>query len=98
MKVFIESQFGYCRLIWMFHSSGVNNKIKHLHERSSQIVHKDNISFFEGLLKRDKSFIIHQRNIKSLVVELFKVRDRTCSMQEGGGQGAEGFCVGHKIF
>ena len=32
MKAFIESQFGYCPLIWMFHSRGVTNKINHLHE------------------------------------------------------------------
>ena len=30
-------------LIWMFHSRGANNKIKHLHERSLRIVNKDNI-------------------------------------------------------
>ena len=29
MKTFIESQFRYCPLIWMFHSRGVNNKINH---------------------------------------------------------------------
>ena len=27
MKAFIESQFGYCPLVWMFHSRGINNKI-----------------------------------------------------------------------
>ena len=26
-KSFISSQFGYCPLIWMFHSRGLNNKI-----------------------------------------------------------------------
>ena len=30
MKMFIESQFGYCPLIWMFHGRIVNKKIKHL--------------------------------------------------------------------
>ena len=44
MKAFIESQFGYCPLIWMFHSSGVNSRINHLHERLN------NISSFEDLL------------------------------------------------
>ena len=34
MKGFTESQFGYCPLIWMFHSRGTNNKINHLHELS----------------------------------------------------------------
>ena len=66
MKAFIESQFGYCPLIWMFHSKGVNNKIKHLHERSLGIIFEDNIRSFEHFLKRDKSFTINQRNIQSL--------------------------------
>ena len=39
---FIESQFGYCSLIWMFHGRGVNNNTNHLHERSLRIVYKDN--------------------------------------------------------
>ena len=26
MKTFVESQFGYCPLIWMFHSRKVNSK------------------------------------------------------------------------
>ena len=71
MKAFIESQFSYCPLIWMFHSRSVNNKINHLHERSLRIVYKDNISSFEDLLKKDRSFTIHQRNIQSLAIELF---------------------------
>ena len=68
MKPFIESQFGYFPLIWMFHSRGVNNKINHLHERSLRIVYKDNISPFKDLLKKDRSFTIHQRNIQSLAI------------------------------
>ena len=34
MKTFIESQFNYCLLIWMFHSRNINNKINRLHERT----------------------------------------------------------------
>ena len=74
MKTFIVSQYGYCHLIWMFHSRGVNNKINHLHQRLLQIVCKDSIISFEDLFKRDKFFTIHQRNIQSLAIELFKVK------------------------
>ena len=38
MKTFIESQFNYCPLIWMFHSRTINNKINRLHERTLRIV------------------------------------------------------------
>ena len=57
----------------VFHSRGIN-KINHLHEVLLRIVYKYNISSFEDLLKRDRSFTIHQRNIKSLAIELFKVK------------------------
>ena len=34
MKAFIESQFGYCPLVWMFHNRTMNNKINKIHERA----------------------------------------------------------------
>ena len=33
MKSFIEAQFGYYPLVWMFHGRILNRKINHLHER-----------------------------------------------------------------
>ena len=73
-KTFIESQFGYCTLMWMFHSRRVNNKINHLHKRLLRIVYKDNYSSYVELLAKDKSFTTHQRNIQPLAIELFKVK------------------------
>ena len=40
MKTFIESQFNYCPLTWMFCSGTLNNKISKLYERSLRIVYK----------------------------------------------------------
>ena len=74
LKTFIEYQFGYCSLIWMFHSRRLNNKVNHLHERLLRIVYKDNYSSYVDLLAKDKSFTIYQRNIQSLPIELFKVK------------------------
>ena len=34
MKSFILSQFGYCPLVWMFHSTKLNNRINKIHERA----------------------------------------------------------------
>ena len=65
MKSFIISQFSYCSLIWMTHSRGLNNKINHIHFSTS----------FEGLLAKDKSLTIHNRNLlQQLVIEIFKVK------------------------
>ena len=78
MKAFIESQFSYCPLIWMFHSRILNNRINHLHERALRLVYNDHISSFEQLLNRDKSFSIHERNLQKLAIEMFKVKNNLC--------------------
>ena len=72
IKTFIESQFSYCRLIWNFHSRTINNKINGLHGRALRIVYSDFKSSFEGLLMKDNSFSIHERNIQSLAIEIYK--------------------------
>ena len=72
MKTFIESQFYSCPLIWMFHSRTINNKINRLHQRALRIAYSDFKSSFEGLLKKDNSSSIHERNIQSLAIEIYK--------------------------
>ena len=41
MKAFIESQFGYFPLVWMFHSRGINSKMDRIHERSLRITYNN---------------------------------------------------------
>ena len=73
MNAFINSQFGYCPLVWMFHSRSLNNRINRIQERALRIVYNDNLSTFNELLLRDGSVTIHERNIQILAVELYKV-------------------------
>ena len=75
ITTFVESQFAYCPLVWMFHNRTVNSKINRLHERALRLLYTDDISTFEELLKRAGSFTIHQRNIQSLAIEMFKVKN-----------------------
>ena len=75
MKAFIESQFGYCPLVWMFCGRQTNARINHIHERALRAVYNDEISPFEELLGRDKSETIHWRNIKILAAELFEIKN-----------------------
>ena len=74
MKTFIESQLAYFPLVWMFHGRIMNKKIYHLHERALRIVYEYYKIYFEDLLKRDDSVTIHHKNIQSLAIELFKVK------------------------
>ena len=73
LKTFILSQFGYCPLVWMFHRRKVNYRINRLHERALRITYKDDSSSFDELLSKDESFTVHQRNIQTLAIELYKV-------------------------
>ena len=52
----------------------MNRKINRLHERTLKIVYYDYESTFEDLLNKDNSFTIHQRNIQSLAIEMFKTK------------------------
>ena len=73
MKSFIESRFGYCPLIWMLHSRGLNNKINHIHKRSLRTTYNDKSSSYSELFTKDRSVTIHHRNIRALAIEIYKV-------------------------
>ena len=74
MKTFIESQFNYCPLLWMFCSRTLNNKINKLHERALRVVYKNDNLTFQQLLEKDNSFTTHERNLQKLAVEMYKVK------------------------
>ena len=57
----------------MFHSRKLNNRINKIHERALRIVYQDEQSSYHDLLKKDESFTIHERNIQTLGIELYKV-------------------------
>ena len=75
LKAFIESQFGYCPLVWMYHSRTLNNRINRLHERALRITYKDSKLTFQELLDLDNSFTIHERNVQRLATEMYKIKN-----------------------
>ena len=75
MKTFIQSQFNYNPLVWMFHSRTLNNKINRLHERALRLVYKNENSSFQELLGKDNSITIHQRYLQRLAIEMYKINN-----------------------
>ena len=75
MKAFIASEFGYCPLVWMFHSRKLNSRVNKLHERALRIVYQDYASSFTEFLEKHNSTTIHNRNIQLLATELLKVKN-----------------------
>ena len=50
----------------------MNNQINRLHERDLRTAYPDYKSFFDELLEKDNSFIIHHRNIQRLSTEIYR--------------------------
>lgn len=78
MNSFIESQFSYCPLLWMFCSRRLNSKVNYIHERGLRMVYEDTTCSFKELLVRDRSVFIHHRNIQLVAIEMFKVINNMC--------------------
>ena len=75
MKSFIQSQFNYCPIVWMFHNRTLNNKINRLHERALRIVYNEDLgddASSKDLLVKDDSVKIHHRNLQRLALEQVK--------------------------
>ena len=52
MRAFIESQFGYCLYILIFHSRSLDNKINRIHKIALKIIYDDKSSSFQISLVR----------------------------------------------
>ena len=57
----------------MFFSRTVNDRINRLHERALRISYNDYISTFDEVLVQDDWVTIHQRNLRALATEMYKV-------------------------
>ena len=57
----------------MFHSKNLNNKKNRLHEKALRIMYSIFKANFDEFLDKDSSFSMHHRNIRTLVIEIFKV-------------------------
>ena len=71
----MKSQFNYWRLVWIFCSKKLNSIISKLHERSIRIVLNDYLSDFNELLENSNEICNHHRNIRTLLIEIFKIKN-----------------------
>ena len=53
-----------------------NNMIKKVHKRGLRIILGDDLSNFESLLQNNKDICNHHKNIQSLIIEMFKIKNK----------------------
>ena len=63
MNEFIFLQFGYCSVVWMFHSKKLNNRIKNIRKRALRTDFRDYKPTFYRLVKQNEFVSVHQRNL-----------------------------------
>ena len=56
----------------MFRNKTVNSQINKIHKRCLSIVYQLEDANFEGLLIKDNSWTIHESNIHTLLIEIYK--------------------------
>ena len=71
-NAFINSQFNYAPLIWMFASKTAINKILNIHYRTPQVVYREYRKSYEELLQINKDISIHQKHLRILALEVYK--------------------------
>ena len=69
---FINSNFNYCPLIWMFCDHGSNNKINRIQERAMRLTLNNYDVSFKELLALSNEPSTHQRCINFLMIEVYK--------------------------
>ena len=68
----VKSQFSYCPLIWMFTSRYLNNALNSIQQRALRLIYND--LPFDRILEDNKQKSIHEKNIESLAIEIYKFR------------------------
>ena len=70
-NTFINSQFNYAPLIWMFCRTTLYHTIEKFHHRTLKVMYQSEESY-ENLLLESSSVSVHQRHLCFLVTEIYK--------------------------
>ena len=70
-NAFIDSQFNYAPLKWMFCRKGLHLKMQKIHHETLKVIYQSNKNH-EELLELREAVSIHQRHLRFLVTEVYK--------------------------
>ena len=70
-SIFINNQFYYAPLIWIFAGKTLS-KVQKIHFRTLQVVYNTYEKFYDGLLILNRDIPIHQKHLHFLATEVYK--------------------------
>ena len=71
-NAFVCSNFNYCPIVWHFCSTASIRKMEKIQERALRLLHKDNTSTYEELLRKSKQATLHVKRLRLIAQEVFK--------------------------
>ena len=76
-KLYIASNFHYCKVAWHFCSKKSRNKLEKLQEKGLRIVCEDNESSYEDLLLKCNMKSLHVERLQTILLEAYNARKGT---------------------
>ena len=70
-NAFIDIQFNYAPLLWMFCRKTLYSKIKKIHHKTLQVIYESNDTY-DNLLLQSNTVSVHQRHLTFLMTEIYK--------------------------
>ena len=70
-NAFIDSQFNYAPLLWMFCRKNLYSKIEKIHHRTLKVIYQSNDTY-ENLLLQSNMVSVHQIDLRFLMIEIYK--------------------------
>ena len=70
-NAFIDSQFNYAPLLWMFCRKTLYSKIEKIHHKTLKVIYESNDTY-GNLLLQSNTVSLHQSHFRFLVTEIYK--------------------------
>ena len=70
-NAYIDSQFNYAPLLWMFCRKTLYSKIEKIHHKTLKVIYESNDTY-DNLLLQSNTVSVHQRHLRLLMTEIYK--------------------------
>ena len=70
-NAFIDSQFNYTPLIWMFSDKTTYLKMQKIHHKTLKVIYQSDASY-DDLLHLSNSVSLHQRDLRGFLMEIYR--------------------------
>ena len=75
---FVNNQFNYCAIVWMFCSRKSKLRLENIHKRTLRVVYNEYEKNYKDLLADHDEISIYQKYLQFLATKVFKSVNKLC--------------------